>query len=127
MTSVRDIKVGRYVLSRNEPSKVIKKEIVTVGTHMHSKTKLTVHGLFSGRTEILTLANHENVEEVAIINKKGQLVAKLPENRIQLMDIVSYETFTATVSGDGFNKLKEGDIVTFIEINGRVVVLESED
>ena len=124
MIKVADAKIGTCVMNRGEPAKVVQKERVTTGTHMHSKTKLTLQGIFSGKSEVLTLGHHENLDDVEIVNKKGQVVAKIPPNQIQIMDLVSYETLTATVTDDQFTKIGEGNIVTFIELQGKVIVIE---
>lgn len=127
MIKVADARAGTCIMNRGEPARVVQKERVTVGTHMHSKTKLTVQGLFSGKSEVLTLGHHENLEDIEIINKKGQVVAKISPNQLQLMDLVSYETLSATVADEIFQKLQEGSIVTFIDFNGKVIVMEAKE
>lgn len=127
MIKVADARNGTCIMNRGEPYKVISKERVTVGTHMHSKTRLTIQGVFSGRSEVLTLGHHENLEDIEITNKKGQVVSKSSPNQIQIMDLVSYETLTATVEPEMFEKINEGSIVTFIELAGKIVVLETRD
>ncbi len=124
---VSDAKVGLCVMNRNEPAKIVQKERVTTGTHMHSKTKITLQGIFSGKSETLTLSHHENLEDVDISSKKGQVVAKVPPNKLQIMDLVSYETLAAEVGDDVFQQLQEGSVVTFIDFNGKVVVMETKD
>jgi translation elongation factor P/translation initiation factor 5A len=125
MIKVADARVGTCIMHRGEPAKVTAKERVTVGTHMHSKTRLVVQGVFSGRSEVLTLGHHENLEDLEIINKKGQVIAKIPgQNQLQIMDMVSYETVTATVDEKMFSQIGEGYIVTFIELLGKIVVIE---
>ena len=127
MIKVADARTGTCIMNRGEPYKVVQKERVTVGTHMHSKTRLTVQGVFSGRTEVLTLSHHENLEDVQITNKKGQVVSKSSPNQIQIMDLVNYETLTATVEPAMFEKINDGSIVTFIELMGKIIVLETKD
>src|SRR3989338_2727914 len=127
MMKVADARAGTCIMNRGEPAKVIQKERVTVGTHMHSKTKLTIQGIFSGRSEVLTLGHHENLEDIEIINKKGQVVAKIPPTKLQILDLVSYETVTANVGEDLFQKLQEGSVVTFIDFNGKVIVMEAKE
>ena len=127
MIKVADARTGTCIMNRGEPYKVIQKERVTVGTHMHSKTRLTVQGVFSGRTEVLTLSHHENLEDVQITNKKGQVVSKSSPNQIQIMDLVSYETIAATVEPAMFEKINDGSIVTFIELMGKLIVVEVRD
>ncbi len=127
MIKVADAKAGTCIMNRGEPARVIQKERVTVGTHMHSKTRLTVQGIFSGRSEVLTLGHHENLEDIEIINKKGQVVAKISPNQLQLMDLVSYETLSAIVADEVFQKVQEGSVVTFIDFNGKVILMEAKE
>ena len=127
MIKVADARIGTCILNRGEPAKVTQKERVTVGTHMHSKTRLVVQGIFSGRSEVLTLGHHENLEDIEIVNKKGQVVARIPPNQLQIMDLVSYDTLTATVPEEQFVKITEGSVVTFIDVQGKIVVLESRE
>ena len=124
MIKVADARVGTCIINRGEPYKVTQKERVTVGTHMHSKTKLTVQGIFSGRAEVLTLGHHENLEDIEIINKKAQVISKSPPNHVQLMDLVSFETITADVSDKMFQEIQENGVVTFIDVQGKVVIIE---
>lgn len=124
MIKVADARVGTCIMHRGEPHKVTGKERVTVGTHMHSKTRITVQGVFSGRSEVLTLGHHENLEDIEIINKKGQVIAKVPPDQLQIMDLVSYETVNATVKEEQFKDIQEGAIVTFIDLLGKIVIIE---
>jgi translation elongation factor P/translation initiation factor 5A len=122
MKPVKELQKGDYILHRGEPYRVLNKENVTFGTHTHTKLKVAVEGLFSGGSEILTLMPHSNVEDVDIIRKKGQVIALQP---LQVMDLVSYETFNATSDEELLQQLHEGNEVTFVEFNGTVKVLET--
>ncbi len=115
--NAKDAKLGTYILNRNEPYRVIKRENVTVGTHSHSKTKLTIQGLFNGKTEILTVAHHENLEEAELSRSKGT---------VQLMDLESYETITAKAEGF-LDVIKEGATVGYVEFNQHYIVTEARN
>lgn len=123
MADIKKVKQGMYILHKNEPHLVLKNYIVTTGTHCHVKNKLDVKGLFSGKYEILTFSPHDNVEDVEIIRKKAQLLSST-NNSLQIMDLVSYETFEATADEEIMNKLKDGDEVTYIEFNNARKVIE---
>ena len=120
MTGVKELKKGDYILHRGQPYRVVGKENVTVGTHMHQKVKLSVEGAFSGAKEVLTLASHENLQDVEFVRKVGQLISKQP---LQVMDLVSYETLNAQADEEVASSLNEGDTVTFAEFQGKVIVL----
>ncbi len=125
MKSVKELEKGDHFINRDEPYRVIKKELVAVGTHSHTKTKIEATGIFSGTTETMAFASHTPVEDVEIIRKIGQVITNAGGN-LQIMDLVSYETHEATASDALMKELKEGDKVTFIEFNG-IRVLEKRD
>ena len=126
MISVKELRKGSHIIHRDEPYRVLKKEIIVVGTHSHTKVKLTVQNVLSGTTEVLNMPPHTNMEDIEIIRKKGQVVANQPEN-LQVMDLVSYETLGATTHEDLQKELSEGDEITFIEFNGQARILEKRE
>src|SRR3989339_99532 len=123
MAQAKDIYPGMYIRMHNEILKVTKKEIANCGTHCHSKTRLIVRGLFSKGERSFNLGHNENVETVEITRKQGQVIAKLP-GKVQVMDIVSYETVDADVEKELLEELNEGDTVIFINFEGKATVLE---
>lgn len=123
MIELKHLRKGNYILHRGEPAVIKEMGIVVTGTHSHTKTKAVIQGVFSNFTETLIKSSHETVEQLDIIRKKAQLIAKL-DNKVQIMDPVSYETLDAEVEEDLFNKLNEGDEVTYINFNNRSKVIE---
>jgi translation elongation factor P/translation initiation factor 5A len=121
MIGVKELDKGKCIINRGEPAKVLKRENVTAGTHMHTKVKLTVQGLFSGRTEVLTLTSHEMMEDVDIVNKRGQVISKEP---LQVMDLVSYETVEMDTLPELKGQINESDTVSYIEFQGKRVITE---
>jgi translation elongation factor P/translation initiation factor 5A len=124
---VSDAKTGTWIMHRGEAAKVVKKERVTVGTHMHSKTRLTVQGLITGKSEVLTLGHHENLEDINVDSKIGQVIAKIAPDEIQLMDVTSYETLSVKVSPSVYNAAQEGTMISFLDVNGRIIVPELKE
>jgi translation elongation factor P/translation initiation factor 5A len=122
MTEAKKLKQGNYIKINNEILKVVRKEIVAYGTHSHSKTKLFVQGLFSKGEKSINMSHHENVDTVDIIKKQGQILSLT--DKAQVMDNVSYETVDADVDPELIKELNEGDIVTFINFEGKALVLE---
>ncbi len=111
-----------YFIYNGEIVRVVKKEIVTVGTHSHSKLKLFIRGLFGKGQKSIILGHNDKVETADIIRKTGQVISKT--DKIQVMDSHSYETFEAEAEQGLLKELQEGDEVTFIEHNNRFIVLE---
>jgi len=122
MTEAKELKQGNYIRINKEILKVVRKEVVACGTHSHSKTKLFVQGLFSKGEKTINMSHHENVDMVNIIKKQGQILSLT--DKAQVMDNVSYETVDADVDSELIKELNEGDIVTFINFEGKALVLE---
>ena len=123
MTEAKELRPGNYIKLNNEILKVVRKEVVAYGTHSHSKTKLFVQGLFSKGEKSINLNHHDNVEQVEIIRKEGQVIAKMPD-KVQVMDSVSYETVDVDIDNELLNEINEGDTVTFINFEGKAKVIE---
>lgn len=123
MKGVKELKKGDHIVHNDAPYRVLRKELVAVGTHSHSKVKIIAQGVFNGTTETLIYAPHTTVDDVEIIKKKGQIIANQEQN-LQVMDLVSYETINASARTELKNELREGDEVTFVEFNGTARVLE---
>lgn len=123
MIPIKQVRKGDYIIYKNEPC-IIKETVnVVTGTHTHTKVKVSLKGLFSGTNDIFTMSPHETVEDIEIIRKEGQLISKL-QDKIQVMDMRTYETFDSEADKELFDELKEGDSVTFIDFNGRFKILE---
>lgn len=123
MTDAKGLKQGNYIKLNNEIVKVVRKEVVACGTHSHSKTKLFVRGLYSKGEKSINLNHHDQVETVDVIRKQGQIISKMTD-KVQIMDNVSYETIDADVEPELLEELNEGDNVTFINFEGKAIVLE---
>jgi len=120
---IKKIRPGDYIMYKDEPYRIKKNQIVVTGTHSHTKNRLDMVGLFSGKAESATFPPHERLEGVDIVRKKAQLLSRTGGS-MQIMDLVSYETFDAMAQGEVAEDLTEGDEVTYIEFQGRVIVME---
>lgn len=123
MTEAKDLRPGNYIKINNEVQRVTRKEVVSCGTHCHSKTKLFIQGLFSKGEKSINLNHHDKVEMVDITRKEGQVIAKLP-GKVQVMDSVSYETVDAEAETGLLEELNEGDTVTFVSFEGKSKIIE---
>ncbi|MAG91318.1 hypothetical protein CMO83_01425 [Candidatus Woesearchaeota archaeon] len=123
MAEASELQKGSYFIHGGEPVRVIRKEVVVYGTHSHSKLKLFIQGLHEKGEKSINLHHTDKVEIIDIIRKLGQVISKT-NDKVQVMDMVSYETFDGNAPSELFNDLNENDQVTFIDFNGNVQILE---
>ena len=126
MPTASELEKGSYFIYNNDPVRVTRKETVAYGTHSHSKLKIFFQGLNEKGEKSINLHHTDKVEIVDIIRKLGQIISKT-NNKIQIMDMVSYETFDANARAELSNDLKDGDNVTFIESKGNIEIIEKRE
>lgn len=112
-----------YIKQNGEIWQVLKKEVTVYGTHSHSKTKIFIKPFQGGGERTVNLAHHDKVDVLEIKRKEGQCISKGPTS-VQIMDMVSYETFEAEpLSPGSMDEVSEGDTVTFINVDGKVFLV----
>ena len=119
---VRNLRPGEYILYKNQPYQIKKNQIVVTGTHSHTKNKLDLKALFSEQSESVVLPPHDRFDTIEILRKKAQVLSKVPS--LQVMDMISYETFDAIADENVLSQLNEGDEVTFVEFNNLRKVID---
>lgn len=123
MPSATELSKGSYFLVGNEPVVVTRKEVVAYGTHSHSKLKIYYKALEGSGEKSITLGHGDKVEILDIIRKTAQVISKI-NDKVQIMDMKSYETFDATASSEILESLNENDEVIYVELNGSCKILE---
>ena len=123
MAIASELQRGSYLIYNGEPVRVLRKEVIVVGTHSHSKLKFFIQGLNGKSERSINLHHTDKVEIIDIIRKLGQVISKT-NNKIQIIDMVSYETFDANAPTELINEVNEGDQVTFIDLKGNIQILE---
>jgi|SRR3989344_3913517 len=123
MPTAQELERGNYFIYNNEPVRVIRKEVIVVGTHSHSKLKFYIQGLREKGERAVIFQHSDRVDKMEIMRKNGQVISKTG-NKVQLMDAVSYETLDSNLPAELTSDINVGDTVTFVEVNGRVEILD---
>jgi len=123
MSSAVELEKGNYFIYNGEPVKVVRKEVVSVGTHSHTKLKFYIQGLREKGEKTILFQHSDKVDKIDIMRKQGQIISK-SGSKVQLMDSISYETLDSTIPPELIDQINEGDYVTFIELNGKVEILD---
>ncbi len=118
MTSAKEIGPGDFFRVKNDIFSVVRKEVIAVGTHSHTKVKLTVQNINGGGEKQMVYSHEDKLESVDVQKSKGQVVFK-DEKKVQVMDLFSYETIEAEAEPELLAELNEGDTVTIVDVEGR--------
>jgi len=125
MPDAKEVEKGNWISYNNELYIVKRKETVVYGTHSHSKIKLYLQSIKGGSEKAFVFSNHDKLEVVEIVRKIGQLISKF-EDKAQLMDTRSYETFDVSLDKELASNINEGDEVIFIDFKGDIQILEKK-
>lgn len=123
MVNIKKLKKGNYVVHNGEPCIIKDLQFVVYSTHSHTKAKITLQGLFSGKITETSLPLHEQMQEADIIRKCATIISK-SEDKLQIMDTVSFETIDADIDKDLLEKANENDQVTYIQFENIAKILE---
>ncbi len=123
MSIASELERGNYFIYNGEPVRVVRKEVVSVGTHSHTKLKFYIQGLRDKGEKTVTFQHSDRVEKVDIMRKQGQIISKAG-NKVQVMDAISYETLDSVLPAELAGEINEGDYVTFVELKGSVEILD---
>jgi translation initiation factor 5A len=116
--SMKEIKVGRFILIDGVPCKVVDIDISSPGKHGHAKMRVTAIGIFDGEKKTLLKPSDADIEVPNIKKKKAQVVSVTGE-MAQLMDTETYEVFDIKITDEFRGKLNAGGEVELIEAMGR--------
>ena len=120
---VIDLKKGSYIWYNNEVWEVIEIETAKTGKHGSAKAKILIRSIVSGRTTELVKPTQDPIE-VPVINKiKGQVIAKISDDKYTVMDLDTYETFDAKVLDENLKgKIQEGQKVLVWDVGERIII-----
>ncbi len=120
MAEAKDVRIGEYIIFNREPYKVKRKEIVTAGTHMHSKLKFIMQGLFSTGEKTSVFGHHDKVDIAELEMRSGQVIS-VSGGKCQIMDSRSYEVVDVDVNPE--ISVQEGSNMMFVLYNGKNILI----
>ena len=115
---LKDLKEGKLVVIDDEPCKIVSIQKSKPGKHGSAKARVEGISLLSGNKKTL-LGNVDTECQIPILLRhNAQVVADMGNNRVQVMDLSSYETYEINVPEEFQGKLTSGDELEIQEIMG---------
>jgi len=114
---IKNLKKGDFVLIDGAPCKVESVSTSVSGKHGAAKTRVEAVGLFDKRRRSIVKPADEEVDVPLLLRKKAQVLAIIGD-RVQLMDLETYETFELDIPESKKDRLQEGEETVYYEIMG---------
>ncbi|MBS3143204.1 translation initiation factor IF-5A [Candidatus Woesearchaeota archaeon] len=113
--SVGTLQVGSYVVVDAVACKVVDIQTSRPGKHGHAKVRLQAVGLIDGKKREMVLPGHDNVD-VPIIEKRNAQVLSISENKANVMDSETFETFDLEIPDELQKEVVDGCTVLYWQI-----------
>ena len=120
-STMKELRIGRYVLIDGIPCKVVDIDISSPGKHGSAKMRVTAIGIFDGQKKTILKPSDSDVE-VPVINKKKAQVVSVEGASAQVMDLETYEVFALPIPEELQGKLKSGNEVELLEAMGNKAI-----
>ncbi|MCD6573151.1 MAG: translation initiation factor IF-5A [Thermoplasmata archaeon] len=118
VAEVRELKENRYIIIDNEPCKIVSITTSKPGKHGEAKARIDAIGVFDGQKRSVVFPVRHKVQ-IPVIDKRVAQVVAIMGDKVQLMDMETYETFEMDIPDEFKDKLKEGEEIQYIQAMGK--------
>ena len=121
VTNLGSLREGNYVILDNEACVVKSIQLSKTGKHGSMKCRLEAMTLVDGKKKVMIFPSSDKIE-VPIIEKKEAQVLSVHDDKANVMDLDTYETFDLDIAEDLKDKVIEGAQVTYWTIMDKRVI-----
>jgi translation initiation factor 5A len=121
VASMKDMKVGSYIMIDGEPCRVIDVAFSKPGKHGAAKGRIEAIGIFDEKRRTLIKPADATIS-IPIIEKKNAQVVSVTGDIAQLMDLESYSMFEVNVPEEFKGKLQSGMEVEYWKIENKIMI-----
>lgn len=118
LQEVRTLKENRYILIDDEPCRIVSIQVSKPGKHGSAKARIDAIGIFDGNKRSGIYGQSDKVG-VPMIDKRNAQVLAIMGDQVQLMDIVTFETFELPIPEDMKEDIVAGGEVQYFTAMGR--------
>ncbi len=115
VTTLKELKIGGFVLIEDVPCRVEKVDISKSGKHGATKARVEAIGILDGIRKSIVKPASENIDVPIILKKKAQLLA-IVGSKAQLMDMVTYDVFELDIPEELKGQLVAGSEINYFEV-----------
>ena len=121
MTDLKKLQKGNYIIHENEAC--IIKNVQILNNKNSPIIRLELEGLFSGKHYNSHILTNQHIQEANLTRKCATIVSK-KKDKIEIIDVTTFETFKADIGPELIDKAQEGDNVTYVQSDTSTKILE---
>jgi len=114
------VKKGSYIVMDGSPCLVKDVKVSAPGKHGHAKFRIEAVGVFDEKKRVEVFSGHAKIG-IPLINKKNGQVLSISGEKVQVMDMESFETFELDMPKEEEIKsqISEGKQIMYWEVMGK--------
>ena len=119
--SVGEAKEGRYIVVDGVPCVVKSVQKSKPGKHGHAKCRIEAVSLIDGNKKIFVKPANDSIDS-PLVEKEVAQVLSISGNKVNVMDMKTYETFDLDIPEEFKEEIKEGiQVVYWIMMGQRMI------
>ena len=115
-----EVKVSTNIIVDGVPCTVKNIDISKTGKHGHSKARIEAIGIINGQKKVFVVPGHERLEVPFVEKRKAQVLSV--NEKINVMDSESFETFEIPCSDEIKTQLEENSNVEYWDVEGEKII-----
>jgi len=118
VAEVRELKVNRYIIIDDEPCKIVSITTSKPGKHGEAKARIEAIGIFDNQKRSIVNPVRHKVN-IPLIDKRSAQVIAIMGDKVQLMDMETYETFNMDIPDEYKDKIENGKEIQYLQAMGK--------
>ncbi len=118
VAEVRELKVNRYIIIDDEPCKIVSITTSKPGKHGEAKARIEAIGIFDNQKRSIVNPVRHKVN-IPLIDKRSAQVIAIMGDKVQLMDMETYETFNMDIPDEYKDKIENGNEIQYLQAMGK--------
>ena len=118
------LKEGSYIVIDNEACKIVSYDKSKPGKHGSAKARVVAIGLFDNVKRSI-VAPVDSMVQVPIVEKRGGQIISIMPDKVQIMDLETFEVFEAPKPEEPElkNRLSPGNEVEYWKVLGKIKIM----
>lgn len=116
-----EVKVGTNISLEGEVYTVRKMDISKTGKHGHAKVRIEANNIITENKKVFVVPGHERFD-VPMINKNKAQVLSIGHDKVNVMDLDTFETIEMDCPEEIKSQLNENDNVECWDIEGKKII-----
>ncbi len=122
VAGINELRKGDSILVEDQfLCKITDISLSAPGKHGHAKARVEAVGILDGKKRVFVMSADDRAK-IPIIEKRNAQVISINGDKVQLMDLETYDVFETSIPEELKEKIVDGVQVTYSDMMGQMVI-----